>query len=290
MLRKIINWLGGATSTSTFSQQELFVISRILPDADTRSRNLNLQASQARNIVRKYYDKFHYAATVPYVENSDLLVLLDRDAVSPTIKFSLTNGGKLECTLHLKRGGFLYSIDCVVSSESGNIRDVSVLHDTRACHVNWIPGMIDEVLRNRIVHNLSIWLRIDDDSLLASAVIDIKMPVNSDSDGCLPKDSLFFTMPMQYRAFLKITDGMAIRYPGKSIIFNSLDQVTIVDKHMEQKWIIADLNEAGRILISNNQGGMCYFENADGGLCEIGVFRDLLCNVLIHQGSVDFFG
>jgi hypothetical protein len=238
--------------TTGMTEGEVAVIRALLPQNDPRSDLLLLQAVDAPEVRRTLVGRCAYRASITYVKAEKYLIDTATDIESPAlmVKDELS-GRKLTFRVQVLRGGFLGYLD-------------GFADDGRDWPINWVPGMdlapvvnwLAQVMsddeRQHGLRRLAEWAGIDQDKLAAHTNETLSINSPASSEQIIEAESrLKCRLPAQYREFVQICNGLAIRLGRPYEIFGTLDAYSFdVDDTGKASIVITSLYEEGAVLLS----------------------------------------
>ena len=194
------------------------VLDFLLPNHVPGARKLLEQARQAPYVLRQLVGKSGYMATIPYVEDSSLLVELDDDIESPTVQLIDANSGrKLHFSTAVSRGGFLFGLRGITYDGARWPKKWQV-GSPITCSTDpalWLgPLQCTAELDVTILNALIAWCGANPELVYKQRdILRLRRPA-SDRDIANCESRLKISLPDMYKEFVKICNGFSI-YRGR---------------------------------------------------------------------------
>lgn len=202
-----------------FTSSEVAVIRALLPDHDRRTELLLQQALDPPGVHRELIAVNSCKVRIPYIKHERYAIDAPQEVASPPIIVKESASGReLRFTVKVLRGGFLN--DLIGVAQDGHLWpldwsvDEAQLAECGARQLlNWLPPEMSTLTRTKVLEQLAAWcdadpvkLRAFDDDILWVS------PPASDDDIRLAEARVSSPLPAEYREFVRICDGIAIRH------------------------------------------------------------------------------
>ncbi len=208
-------WKRGERLTSS----EVAVIRALLPKHDRRAEPLLQQALDPPEVHRELPAANSCKVRIPYIKHDRYAINAPQEVTSPPITVTdSASGRQLRFTVKILRGGFLNDLVGVAQDGEPWPFDWSVdeakLGEWGAGQLlNWLPPEMSTLTRVKVLEQLAAWCDVDPGKLCAFAddILWVSPPASDDGIR-LAEARLRSRLPAEYREFVRICDGIAIRH------------------------------------------------------------------------------
>ena len=213
-----------------FTPSEITVVRALLPRGDLRSVPLFAQAQDAPGVQRALPNDWTCVVTIPYVKDERHAIDALSEHVSPVITVNdALSGRRLAFSIKVKRGGFLNELVGVAADTSAWPKDWRLDADGTEAILsqdieNWLPRTLTQESRLQIIRALAIWCGCEADRLtmFGPDMLTVRMPATPD-ELAAAESRLRVRLPGEYREFVAISNGLAIRHGRPYDIFGTSD-------------------------------------------------------------------
>jgi len=234
-------WLRSVTCT----RGEFAILRAFLSHEDPRCNRLLLQATDAPEIHRQLMDDHAYVLTIPYVKDTAYAIDVKGEVTSPQLRATdMLSGRDLVFTVKVLCGGSLNELVGACVDGGPWPLDWDVDADALPNVASWIPTMMIPNRRRALLESLAEWCETDDDlSAYSEELLYVDESATSEQlDQC--ESRLGVALPDEYREFVRICNGVSIRY-GRPYEILGTDSVYTIESRGFQYLVVTYLYEEG---------------------------------------------